>query len=104
VRRHTLVLFAVVLAAVFASTLALPSAQTQAENGGKKVLTPDDYTRWRTIGDEQISPDGKWVSYVLRFANTAPADAKPVLHLKNLETGQEVEVPHGARPRMLQSR
>ncbi len=39
-----------------------------------------------------MSGDGKWVAYVLQFTNTAPADTKPVLHIRNLETDQEVEV------------
>ena len=58
----------------------------------KKVLTVDDYARWRSIADQQISGDGKWVAYGLSLANTAPAEAKPVLHILNLETNQDVEV------------
>ncbi len=60
----------------------------------KKVLSTDDYTKWRTIGGADLSPDGNWASYIVRFANTLTPDAKPVLHLRNLTTNQEVEVPH----------
>jgi len=82
-RRHRLVLFAVV--AVFALS---GTASAQQE----RPLTIDDYSRWRGIGDQVISSNGEWVSYVLRYRNTKPDDANPVLHVLNLETDQEVEV------------
>jgi dipeptidyl aminopeptidase/acylaminoacyl peptidase len=83
----------------FAVAVALPSADASAQQAtptnasGKKVLTPADYSRWRSIEGAQISADGKWVSYGLRFTNTLPAESKPVLHIQNLDTGKEVEVP-----------
>ena len=42
-----------------------------------------------------MSGDGKWVTYGLAFTNVAPADTKPVLHLLNLETNQDVSVANG---------
>jgi dipeptidyl aminopeptidase/acylaminoacyl peptidase len=78
----------------FGLAYALPQAQTAAPAGTKKVLTVDDYTRWRSISGAELSGDGNWVTYGLSFTNTAPADAKPVLHLLNLTTGQDVEVPN----------
>ena len=59
---------------------------------GKKALTVADYSKWRNIEDAAISPDGRWVTWTLRFANTLPQDGKPVLHLKNLDTDQEVTI------------
>ena len=57
------------------------------------ALTVDDYASWRSISGQQISDDGKWVAYVLQFTNTPADEEKPVLHLLNLETGEDVEVP-----------
>src|SRR6185436_20639676 len=71
---------------------AVPSAQTPT----KKVLTVDDYTKWRSISGQEMSSDGKWVSYGLAFTNTAPADSKPVLNLLNLETNENVEIPNAS--------
>jgi len=85
-----LALLALALAVLFGT--AYISTGTQAQSPAKKALTVEDYTRWRTIGGQQISSDGKWVCYGLSYANTLPADAKPVLHLLNLETNQDVEV------------
>ncbi len=67
---------------------ALPQAQVSA----KKALTVDDYTKWRSIAGREISADGQWVAYTLELTNVIPAESKPVLHLLNLGTGQEVTV------------
>ena len=66
-RRITL---ALALAAAFASSYALPQAQTAK----KKALTVDDYTKWRAISGQEISGDGKWVTYGLSLTNTAPTE------------------------------
>jgi WD40 repeat protein len=93
--RATLRLFGTALAL---ATVAAP-VHAQADStrptilaNGKKALTVADYSKWRNIEDAVISPDGRWVSYALRFANTLPQDGKPVLHLRNLDTNQEVEI------------
>jgi dipeptidyl aminopeptidase/acylaminoacyl peptidase len=64
---------------------------------GKKVLTIADYARWRSIEGAQMSGDGRWVIYGLRYTNTLPADAKPVLRILNLETNREVEIPNAVQ-------
>ena len=80
--------FIVVLAVALAAAPAFPQAQPAA----KKVMTVDDYAKWRNIASQAISRDGKWVAYVLQLTNTIPAEAKPVLFLLNLETNVEVSV------------
>jgi hypothetical protein len=84
--RFTAVL-AVVLAALAAAAVT-PSAQTPA----KKPLTVDDYTKWKSIGDAAISADGKWVTYVLQTTNVPQDQARPVLHVFNVQTKQDVAV------------
>jgi len=90
VRRHQLILIA---AAIFGFAGASFGQQTPQATT-RQALTVDDYSRWRTISDQEISGDGEWVGYVLRFGNTKPEEAKPVLHILNLETDQDVEVPN----------
>jgi dienelactone hydrolase len=84
-------LFTTVLAlSVAVAAYAVPEAQTAA----KKPLTVEDYSKWRSITAQAISGDGKWVTYVLQLTNTVPAEAKPVLHLLNLDTSEDVAVPN----------
>jgi dipeptidyl aminopeptidase/acylaminoacyl peptidase len=92
-RRRTLITLALALAVAFGSAYFLSAEQAAP---AKKVLSVGDYSRWRSIGEPEISGDGKWVSYVLQLTNTIPADTKPVLHLLNLETNQDVEIPNGS--------
>ena len=87
--RARLTSLALALAFIFGSGYALVAGQTPA----KKALTVDDYTRWRSISGAEISGDGKWVTYGLSLTNTPQTESKPVLHLVNLETNQDVEVP-----------
>jgi dipeptidyl aminopeptidase/acylaminoacyl peptidase len=83
-----------IAAFILLMTVALIAAlaQTAAQAPAKKAMTVDDYTKWRSIAGQAISGDGKWVAYTLQLTNTIPAEAKPVLHLLNLETGAEVKV------------
>jgi dipeptidyl aminopeptidase/acylaminoacyl peptidase len=89
-RRHQLALIAVAIFLFSGAAYAQAAPQATAN----KALTVADYSRWRSISGQEISGDGKWVSYVLQFSNTKPEDAKPVLHILNLETDQDVEVPN----------
>ncbi len=83
-----------VIALVFLSGSIYALRPTQAQSPSKKVLTVEDYARWRSISGQAISGDGKWVTYGLSYTNTVPAEAKPVLHILNLETNQDTEVPN----------
>lgn len=85
---------ALTLLVALACAVALPEAQAPA----KKALTIDDYTKWRSIGSQTLSADGTWVAYVLRQMNTIAAESKPVLHVRNLETGTEVTVDDATDP------
>jgi dipeptidyl aminopeptidase/acylaminoacyl peptidase len=76
------------LAVALGAAYAVPSAQTP----GKKAITVEDYSKWRSISGQEISGDGKWVTYSVALTNTAPTETKPVQHLLNLETNQTVEV------------
>src|SRR5687767_12836174 len=73
------------------------AAATSPAPVAKKVLTINDYSRWRSIDGAQMSGDGRWVIYGLRFTNTVPADAKPVLRIVNLETNAEVEIANATQ-------
>ncbi|MGA2264777.1 MAG: hypothetical protein ABSH28_25540 [Acidobacteriota bacterium] len=60
---------ALALALLVLSGSAFVFTATQAQSPAKKVLTVDDYTRWRSISGQEISGDGRWVAYALSYAN-----------------------------------
>jgi dipeptidyl aminopeptidase/acylaminoacyl peptidase len=92
--RRWIPVFAFVLAVAMSAAYLTPQAQTAA----KKAMTVDDYAKWRDIASPAISGDGRWVAYVLQLTNTIPAEAKPVLHLLNLETNADVTVNDASDP------
>ncbi|MEP6781299.1 MAG: prolyl oligopeptidase family serine peptidase [Gemmatimonadaceae bacterium] len=66
-----------------------PYVAATVSPSGKKILSVNDYAKWRNIDNALISSDGKWVSYGLRFTNTSQADSKPELHIYNQATGRD---------------
>ncbi|HTE44738.1 MAG TPA: hypothetical protein VK636_05795, partial [Gemmatimonadaceae bacterium] len=84
--------------AVVLSLAGAALAPARAQSVAKKVLSVDDYTKWKSINGASVSSDGKWVTYVVSLTNTAPADAKPVLHLLRLDNNQDVEVANASGP------
>jgi dienelactone hydrolase len=79
--------------ALFVSLGSTLPAQTPA---AKKVLTIDDYARWRSIENSRISGDGNWVAYGLRHPNAL--DPQPVLHILKLDANRDQEITNGAQP------
>ncbi|HEV3139870.1 MAG TPA: hypothetical protein VGY57_05115, partial [Vicinamibacterales bacterium] len=74
------------------AALAIAAVHPSAQSTPKKALTVEDYTKWKSISDAAISGDGKCVVYVLQTTNVPQDQARPVLHVLNLETNQDVAV------------
>ncbi len=73
------------------------SASVTTTAAAKKILSVSDYAKWRNIDNALISGDGKWAMYGLRFTNTTTTEAKPVLHILNLATDQDVEIANATQ-------
>ena len=70
-----------------------------AQNNTKRSLIPTDVYKIKTIADPQVSPDGKWVAYVLSAVDTGKDkrnsdiwmiswDGKENLQMTNTEDGE----------------
>lgn len=81
-----------VLAAAALVALVVATAPVSGQ-GTKRALTIDDYSQWRSMSNSRMSGDGNWVSYEVRFTNTA--EPRPALRLVRLDTDQEEEIPDG---------
>ncbi len=64
-----------------------------AQSINKKVLTIDDYERWRTIGAVSMSDNGEWVTFSYIFA-----DKDDTLYIKSTTTDKVYEIPRGSLP------
>lgn len=65
-----------------------------AQSSNKKVLTIDDYEKWRTISSVSISDNGKWITFSYVFA-----DKDDTLYIKSTSTDKVYEIPRGSLPR-----
>lgn len=97
-RPRPLLGLALVLALLLASAPAPASAQAAAPAAAKKAMTVDDYSKWRTISDQALSADGKWLVYVLELTNVLPGETKPEMHIVNLGTNKDTIVADATAP------
>src|SRR5688572_30781218 len=81
--RAALVLLLVVLARPWAAAAQSPP----------RPLDHDDFERWREVREETLSPDGRWVAYVLSGRNGQR------LRLQAVPSGPTLDLPRGHRPR-----
>ena len=75
------------------STGALLAQDEVPMRGDKKVLTIDDYAKWRSIGQTSISPDGRWVTYA--YSRREVDDS---LFIKEINGGDPAVVVRGSNP------
>ncbi len=67
------------------------SPEINAQSINKKVLTIDDYERWRTIGSVSMSDNGGWITFSYVFA-----DKDDTLYVKSTKTDKVYEIPRGS--------
>jgi len=64
----------------------------------KKVLGPEVYPHWRNLENQQISADGKWISYEVN-----PQKGDGFLYLYNVETKKLDSIARGKRAKIAPS-
>ena len=57
-----------------------------------KTLTPDDYEKWESLSQTEISANGEWVSYLIAREN------HDTLYIKNIQTDSLYKFAFGSRP------
>jgi dipeptidyl aminopeptidase/acylaminoacyl peptidase len=78
---------------VICFALSLVPLTTAQQAPAKRPLMHSDYDSWRSIQQQQLTLDGKFLAYVLN-----PQDADGEVVARNLATGVEWRHPHGHRP------
>ncbi len=90
-KSHKLFIFLVVFLALTIGNSALGVQETASE--GKKVLTLEDYPKWKRIESASISPDGNWITFAYR-----PNDGDATLYIKSLASDKIFEIPGAKQP------
>ena len=99
--RLSISLVAILAAIVLAGGLrAGPQAQTQSQAqtaqqaaGEKKILTIQDYGRWRSIASAAVSDDGNWASWIYQLR-----EGDGTLNVKQLDGDKLYTISIGAEP------
>ncbi len=60
----------------------------------KRPLEHEDYAKWNTLSNQNISNDGKWISYVV-----SPGDGDSTLMIREVDTAREYSVVRGTNAR-----
>lgn len=64
-----------------------------SQSDGKKVLTIEDYERWRSIGSVSLSDNGQWISYSYNLI-----EKDDTFYVKSTVSDKVYEIPRGSLP------
>ncbi|MCP4461292.1 MAG: prolyl oligopeptidase family serine peptidase [Planctomycetaceae bacterium] len=74
--------------------MGAPTLYAQVDMEEKRPLDHEDYAKWNSLGGQNFSPDGNWVSYTL-----SPAEGDATLKIRQVDSAKEFSVLRGQRPR-----
>ena len=63
----------------------------------KRKITIEDLTCIRNIDDPQLSPDGKWIAYVVKQTNTLRTGYETHLYMVATDGGQPIQLTRGGK-------
>jgi dipeptidyl aminopeptidase/acylaminoacyl peptidase len=77
--------------AIIATIFSAPRAVSQT----KRYLGPDDFYRMREVGDPQLSPDGKWIAYIVTTMNRELDRLETQIYVVDWEGTQSLAMTYG---------
>ncbi|MGD8321889.1 MAG: hypothetical protein PVJ02_15685, partial [Gemmatimonadota bacterium] len=93
----TVLFLAISLPSPAQATPQRPRREAQAtqarEDSTPRVLTVDEYGRWKRVTSTELSHDGAWMTYAY-----APNDGDDTLFVKDLDGDRIYTIPRGAEP------
>jgi dipeptidyl aminopeptidase/acylaminoacyl peptidase len=72
--------------------LILALANSLAAQTARRPLKLDDMTRFRNVGDPQISPDGQWVAYTVSTVNTKDDKSNTHVWMVNIDGSNDRQI------------
>ncbi len=76
----------------FVAAVALCGATAAFAQGSKRALRVGDMYRLKTVSDPQISPDGKWVAYVVSATDSAKDKSDSDIWMTSWDGTQTIQV------------
>jgi dipeptidyl aminopeptidase/acylaminoacyl peptidase len=62
----------------------------------RRTLTPDDFYRVQDVSDPQVSPDGRWVAYVVATNDREPDEARSAIWMVSWDGSQRLALTPAA--------
>jgi hypothetical protein len=72
--------------------LILALANSFAAQTARRPLKLDDLTRFRNVGDPQISPDGQWVAYVVGTTDAKEDKSNSHIWMVNIDGSNDRQI------------
>src|SRR5215204_3886429 len=72
--------------------LVLAVANSLAAQTARRPLKIDDFTRFRNVGDPQISPDGNWVAYVVGTTDAKEDKSNSHIWMVNIDGSNDRQI------------
>jgi len=74
------------------SLLSLDTVQAADTSPSRRPLTPDDYYNTQIVSEPQVSPDGKWVAYVVSTNDRDADESRSAIWMVSWEGTQQVQL------------
>jgi dipeptidyl aminopeptidase/acylaminoacyl peptidase len=78
------------------SLLSLGTVQAADAPPSRRPLTPDDFYNEQLVSDPQVSPDGKWVAYVLSADDRDADESRSTIWMVSWDGTQQVQLTNPA--------
>jgi dipeptidyl aminopeptidase/acylaminoacyl peptidase len=84
------------LAASLLLSLAAIHAIAADSDQGRRTLTPDDLYRVQDVTDPQVSPDGRWIAYVVTTNDREPDEARSAVWMVSWDGSERLALTAAA--------
>ncbi len=78
------------------SLLCLGTVQAADTPPSRRPLTPDDFYNMQIVSDPQVSPDGKWVAYVVSTNDRDADESRSTIWMVSWDGAQQVQLTNPA--------
>ena len=80
--------------AAFCLAVAVDSVSAQQDLEDKRELQHTDYDKWNSVRGQNLSADGKWISYTV-----SPGEGDATLKIRHIASTKEYTILRGANAR-----
>ena len=77
-----------------AALLPVLTLTALAQDGDRRLFSPEDVHRIAEVGDIAVSPDGEWIAYMVTTTNVEKDEKASDLYLVNQDASDRIRLTH----------